>query len=109
MEYIIYDEEHIARYCRPNDTDQGMPSPGAFNLRPIDKGQLSVNWLEFFSPLWLVINKNHRELVLKQVGDVIQMDRSSGGLFAVLNVGLAKQAIIAGGGAFSRSVVHTPT
>ena len=84
-----------------------MPVPSAFNLRPIDEGQLSVNWMEFFSPVWPVVTQNHRERVLEQVGNVIQLDLSPGDLFVVVNVGLVKEAITAGGG-HNPDVLHTP-
>ena len=103
----IPDEQHIARYCRPTQNDEGMPSVSAFHLRPEDKGQLSVNWMEFFSPNKLAVSKDHRKQVIERIRAVIQMDKSSNGLFAVLNVGLARQAIIDGGG-HSPKVWSTP-
>ena len=103
----IPDEQHIARYCRPKQTEQGFPSVKAFHLKPKDEGELSVNWMEYFSPSKLVVTRSHRNQVIAQIRTVIQMCPSSGGRFAVLNIGLAKQAIIDGGGQ-SPNVRSTP-
>ena len=94
----IPDEHHIARYCRPRQTEQGLPSVRAFHLRPIDQGHLSVNWMEYFTPNHNVVTTSDRTSVIAQIRQHIQMDLSSEGRFAVLNMGMAKEAIVAGGG-----------
>ena len=99
--------QHIARYCRPKQTEQGLPSVKAFHLEPKDRGELSVNSMEHFSPSKLVVTRSHRKQVIAQIRAVIQMSLSSGGRFAVLNIGLAKQAIVDGGGQ-SPNVRFTP-
>ena len=89
---IIPDDHHIARYCRPKQTEQGFPSVRAFHLRPADKDALSVNWLEHYTRNHKVVSADERELVIAQIRDHIQMDPSSNGRFAVLNVGQVKVA-----------------
>jgi hypothetical protein len=95
---LIPDDHHIARYCRPKQTEQGFPSVRAFHLRPADKDALSVNWLEHYTRNHKVVSADERELVIAQIRDHIQMDPSSNGRFAVLNVGQVKVAILEGGG-----------
>ena len=92
------DDHHIARYCRPKQTEQGFPSVKAFHLRPGDKGQLSVNWLEYYTFNHNVTANDEREQIVAKIRDHIQMDLSYKGRFAVLIVGQVKLAILAGGG-----------
>ena len=95
---LIPDDHHVSRYCRPKQTEQGFPSVRAFHLRPSDKDALSVNWLEYYTRNHMAVSKDERELVIAQIRDHIQMDPSSNGRFAVLNVGQVKAAILEGGG-----------
>ena len=105
---IIPDEHHVARYCRPTrHVEHGWPTPSAFQLRPVDEGTLSVNWLEFFTDERVVVAREDRKAPIEEVRRVIQMDPSYEGLFAVLNVELLKQAIETGGGQ-SPYIEHDP-
>ena len=103
----IPDTHHIARYCRTKQTEEGFPSVIAFHLRPTDKDALSVNWMEFFTQNKKVVTPSERGLVIDQIRICIQMDRPLNGPFAILNVGVAKQAIVVGGGQ-SPNVWSTP-
>ena len=87
--------------------ENGWPTPSAFQLRPVDKGTLSVNWLECFTDQSVVVAREDREAPIEEIRRVIQIDRSYQGLFAVLNVELLKQAIETGGGQ-SPYVEHDP-
>lgn len=44
----ITDNNHIARYCRPSQIDNGKIQASAFFLREDEDG-LSVNWLDFLN------------------------------------------------------------
>ena len=77
MGHTIPDEHHVARYCMPNrHVENGWPTPSAFQLRPVDKGTLSVNWLEFFTDQSVVVAREDREAPIEEIRRVIQIDRS---------------------------------
>ena len=105
---ILPDEHHVARYCRPKHTKDGWPSVRAFTLRPVDRGGLSVNWLEIFTGGRTVVEAVDREQILAEVRNVIQMTPARTSLFAVLNVALMKAAMAAAG-VQDPFVEHTPT
>ena len=44
----IPDQNHIVRFCRPMQVDEGQIQAAAFMLRA-DEESLSVNWLEFLN------------------------------------------------------------
>ena len=44
----IPDSDHISRFCRPMQVEDGQIQSPAFMLRPKDEN-LSVNWLEFLN------------------------------------------------------------
>jgi len=44
----IQDDQNIARYCDPRKlTEDGRVTGACYQLRPRDRGKLSVNWLEY--------------------------------------------------------------
>ena len=46
----LSDDDHVSRYCKPTNVEDGLPSVSAFMLRP-GEDHLSVNWLEYFGVL----------------------------------------------------------
>ena len=103
----IPDGHNVARYCKGLHVDSGWPLAGAFNIRPEDEGSLSVNWMEFFNDYRVITTKVERKRAIEKVRVMIQMDPTYTGRFAILNVGLLKQAILTAGG-YSPSVVEDP-
>lgn len=104
---IIPDGHHVARYCKGPHVEDGWPTAGAFNIRPDDESSLSVNWMEFFNNRQVVTTKEERKTAVEEIREMIQMDPTYTGRFAVLNVGLLKLAISTAGG-YSPSVVEDP-
>lgn len=78
----IPNEDHIARYCRPMQVEDGNIQATAFMLRP-GEPYLSVNWLEFLN-----CSDRHNEIAelrniySKKLNNVGQRAK-----LAVLNVG----------------------
>ena len=73
------DAHHVARYCPPRRTENGLPHAAAFKPR-VGEGYISVNWLEFFGERDAAANIEH---VRAAVGKKLRLSRH--GLFAVLN------------------------
>ncbi len=83
----IPDSDHVVRYCKPSQVDDGVPSPAAFLPRRTE-GYLSVNWLEFFGAL-------SRLDAVERVREAFRgkdYEIKHTGRMAVLNVGEAKTA-----------------
>ena len=82
------DNDHFARYCRPQQIRKGQPAVSAFVPRT-NEDHLSVNWLEFFdvNSLGLAVAR-----VREDLGAVFRL--GVGGRFAVLNVGAAKSGVL---------------
>ena len=85
-------EHNVARYCAPRNIVDGRPIPEAFDLRA-GETFLSTNWLEHFHP-------SDRQLQISGVrraleGKGFRVNRNGG--FAVLNVGVATQAVSSAG------------
>jgi hypothetical protein len=93
------DAHHVARYCPPRRTENGLPHAAAFRPR-VGEGYISVNWLEFFGERDAAANIEH---VRAAVGKKLRLSRH--GLFAVLNVGAARAAIIGA----ELCIEHMPT
>ena len=86
-DYLVMSVGH-SRPLRKLDKD-GLPSPGAFKLRDRDNGCLSVNWLEYFGKGDIANNIQH---VRKELRNHYKTKKS--GRLAVLNVGMAKSAVM---------------
>lgn len=99
----IPDNDHVARYCKPSAVDEhGMPTAAAFQRR-VEESHLSVNWLEHGGTRNLV-EAVHRA----QEGFLRRRYRlRPNGRFAILNVGLAKEAVLQAFG-HSLKVEHMP-
>jgi len=79
---IIPDENHVSRYCKPMQIDDGEIQASAFLLRNIDEG-LSVNWLE-------ILQCSSRDEEIAKIRESYYSTFNSIGLrakIAVLNVG----------------------
>lgn len=81
------DTDHVARYCSPRRTENGLPHVAAFKPR-VGEDYISGNWLEFFKEGNKAANLKR---VKAAVGKKLKLSRN--GLFAILNVGAAKAAI----------------
>ena len=95
------DNDHFARYCRPQQIRKGQPAVSAFVPRT-NEDHLSVNWLEFFNadPLRVALAR-----VREDLGAILRS--GLGGRFAVLNVGAAKSGVLAATGHLIR-IEHAP-
>ena len=85
----IPDDDHVARWCRAMDVQEGWPKVSAFYLRR-NEPDLSSNWLEKFH--------SDRKAAIDKLRAEIPLTLTVGGRFAVLNVAEAIDSIIAGGG-----------
>ena len=74
-------DNHVIRYVRPTDVDEGEVSGGAFMLRP-SEASLSVNWKER-------LPGSHGEQ-LAALRKLIPLQLARNGRFATLNVGQTK-------------------
>ena len=79
---------NVTRYCSPRNIVNGRPIPESFDLR-VGEDFLSTNWLEYFhaSDRQLQMSGVRRTLASKG----FRVNRNGG--FAVLNVGVATQAV----------------
>ncbi len=95
------DNDHFARYCRPQQIRKGRPAVSAFVPRT-NEDHLSVNWLEFFDadPLGVAVAR-----VREDLGAILSL--GVGGRFAVLNVGAAKSGVLTATGHLIR-IEHAP-
>ena len=84
----LRDNDHFARYCRPQQIRNGLPAVSVFVPRT-NEDHLSVNWLEFFDadPLGVALAR-----VREDLGAIFRL--GVGGRFAVLNVGAAKSGVL---------------
>ena len=79
---IIPDEDHVARYCKTTQIDDGEIQASAFILRNEKEG-LSVNWLE-------LLNCTSREDEITRIRDIYYstfLKIGAGAKIALLNVG----------------------
>lgn len=74
-------DDHVVRYVRPTDVDEGEVSAGAFMLRASETS-LSVNWREKLP--------GDRREHLTALRRLIRLRLARGGWFATLNVGRTK-------------------
>ena len=84
----IPDRDHISRFCKPMQVEDGQIQPAAFMLRS-DEENLSVNWLEF-------LNSPNRESVLAEIRNIYSAKLSIGASakIAILNVGEVRDIVI---------------
>ncbi len=92
------DDDHVVRYVKPRNVEDGRVSIAEFRLRENEKG-VSVNWLEYYKNL----SKEER---LAEVRVASRLVLRKNGRFAELNVGrirnfLAKELP-------ALRVIHTP-
>ena len=78
-------EEHVVRYVRPTEVDDGEVSAGAFMLRE-SEASLSVNWKEKLP------GDPHEYLTALR--KVIRLRLARNGRFATLNVGRTKRHLL---------------
>ena len=85
----IPDQNHIARFCRPMQVDEGQIQAVAFMLRKVDKNHLSVNWLEFLNCL-------SRESEITKMRTIYSETFTVGARarIAILNVGEARKKVL---------------
>jgi len=84
----IPDHDHILRYCRPRQMENGTVTMSAFLLRPGEEF-LSVNWLEFFGGD--IATDVQVERVREDTSKSLKL--SANGRFAKINVGEVKGCI----------------
>jgi hypothetical protein len=85
---IIPDENHLARYCKTTQIDNGEIQASAFLLRNNEEG-LSVNWLEFLQCI-------SRESEIAKIRDIYysRFGRiGAGAKIAVLNAGETRNKV----------------
>lgn len=85
---LLCGTDHFVRYCSKSKLDEhDQPATSAFYLRRREDGQpeegLSVNWIEHFRPASV-------EQAVDQIRGSIQVNVTSNGRFALINVGDAK-------------------
>ena len=85
----IPDQNHIARFCRPMQIDEGQIQAAAFMLRANEKS-LSVNWLEF-------LNCSSRESEITKIQTIYSETFTVGARakIAILNVGEVRKKVLA--------------
>ena len=97
------DSDHVACYCKPSSVDEhGMPMASAFQLR-VGERHLSVNWLEHTGSPIVEAAMEHIRSVFRSRGYGLRPN----GRFAVLNVGMTKDAVRQGLGQSLR-IDHLP-
>ena len=100
---LLPDEDDISRYCKTTAMgSDNLPLSNAFEPRSHDD-HLSVNWLQYF-------NLGSVELAIDSVREAFTemgFGLAEGGRFAVLNVGLAKAAVL-DGSEVKISILHWP-
>ncbi len=74
--------DHVARYCKPNWVDDGLPLIAAF-LNDRNQEHVSVNWLEFFDGVGGQAQIEQIRKAFRAKGYKLRKN----GRFAVLNVG----------------------
>jgi len=84
----IPDQNHIARFCRPKQVDEGQIQAAAFFLRANDES-LSVNWLEF-------LNCSNRESEITKIRTIYSETFTVGARakIAILNVGEVRKKVL---------------
>lgn len=82
------DDDHVSRYCRPSNIEDGIPTTAAFLPRSGEE-YLSVNWLEYFGEVTLDAAVEGIRAVFSEKGYRV----SRNGRFAALNVGEVKTAV----------------
>lgn len=87
----ISDKEHVLRYCRPKQVEDGEITEAAFELRLSRREKyLSVNWMEFFCQFKSAdCQVNEISRVMKENGFTVTKQ----GRFVQLNVGEVRQRI----------------
>ena len=84
----IPDQNHIARFCRPMQVNEGQIQAAAFMLRA-DEKSLSVNWLEF-------LNCSSRENEITKIRTIYSETFTVGARarIAILNVGEVRKKVL---------------
>ncbi len=84
----IPDQNHIARYCKPTQVEDGQIKASAFMLRTGEES-LSVNWLEF-------LKCSSRESEIAEIQNIYSTKLNIGARakIAVLNVGEVRQKVL---------------
>lgn len=88
----IPDTNHVSRYCiQKQITTDGRVSGAAFQLRPIDRGLLSVNWNEN-----LELTSREQEIKALSAIYASKMPRYpiAGSSISILNVGKTKEYVL---------------
>ena len=78
-------DDHVVRYVRPTEIDEGEVSAGAFMLRA-SEASLSVNWREKLP--------GDRSEQLAALRRLIRLRLARNGRFATLNVGRTKRRLL---------------
>lgn len=94
----IPDSDHVLRYCRPSNIEDGKISSAAFGIRPGELS-LSVNWMEFFGKETPAVRQI--EKIQKAMSANLALKRN--GRFAKINAGSAREQIA------GLAIKHLPT
>lgn len=94
----IPDSDHVLRYCRPSNIEDGKISSAAFGIRPGEMS-LSVNWMEFFGKETPIVRQI--EKIQKAMSANLALKRN--GRFAKINAGTARENIA------DLAIKHLPT
>jgi len=94
--------DHIARYCAPASlSEEGHPTGASFMPRRVDRC-LSVNWMEYFGG-------SNRKKQIKKIRKDIPLTLKKRGVFAVLNVGNAKNYVRKSKSNKKLDILHEPS
>jgi hypothetical protein len=96
----VADDEACVRYVPPRYTDNDMIDGGAFQLRDIDKGELSVNLLG--------TNDAGYEAAMQQVRQLFRLTVKKSGRFAQLEVAEVRAAFTEAAQLAALDVIHDP-
>ena len=99
---LLSRHDHVVRYCKPGDVENGLPTANAFKLRRAVEDSLSVNWLE-------ICNADNRADGVAQIREALRpkLTLKPTGRLAVLNVGEGVQQAVAATSC-KLSFVHLP-